>query len=398
VAFWNKRIKDVGKTALELGEDKTKVKALKDGDLEIEGNTMDRVLKNLEEDKIKRLIKESDIWKWVQETDFRKLREKFGYDTQRDVAKLIPCDTSIICNLENHKEKFKKVSPKLIEIYNFYNNDFNRKIKKGSVKMYKVDPNIKSGKVLDLADVDYKVEVLDNTEKVVKKEKQKSKEEKQIWKWYKKTDIRELRKSKGYDNLYTLAGLVGVSQSCLSDLELKHFKRVNKTITNAYKFFNSLEEPEIPTDDNSEDVYSWYMSIKDFGEYRREFGYALNKFMGALNLSYDQARTFERHNYKSVTPIVQKIYDFYHNEDNRLEPIEWTPNKNNTYVENKKVEPVEYIKEEIKSRFEKNILEGRYEDKPTEDVDKDAIIDKLTQEVESLKRQIYLYEKLISKL
>lgn len=390
MAFWNKRIKDVGKTALELGEDKTKVKALKDGDLEIEGNTMDRVLKNLEEDKIKRLIKESDIWKWVQETDFRKLREKFGYETQREVAKLIPCDTSIICNLENHKEKFKKVSPKLIEIYNFYSNDFNKNIK--------VIPGGKDYdiKVLNKGDNTGHVELLPKKDKV-KELKGKEKEENTIWKWYKKTDIRALRLSLGY-NLYDLVKKIGVSQSCISDLELKHFKRVNKTIKNAYYFYNNIEnkieEPSISDDE----IFEWYKSIEDFPTYRREFGYALNKFMGVLNLSYDQARTFERHNYKSVTPIVQKIYDFYHNEDNRLEPIEWTPNKNNTYVENKKEEPVEYIKEEIKSRFEKNILEGRYEDKPTEDVDKDAIIDKLTQEVESLRRQLYLYEKLISKL
>ena len=72
MAFWNKRIKSVGKTALDLGEEKEKVKALKEGDLEIGGKTMDRVLKTLEEDKIQGLIKKNEIWKWIQETDFRK--------------------------------------------------------------------------------------------------------------------------------------------------------------------------------------------------------------------------------------------------------------------------------------------------------------------------------------
>ena len=431
MAFWNKRIKSVGKTALDLGEEKEKVKALKEGDLEIGGKTMDRVLKTLEEDKIQGLIKKNEIWKWIQETDFRKLRESFGYSSQREVAKLIPCDTSIICNLENHKEKFKMVSPKLMAIYDFYNNDFNKKIKRGSIKVYSKDLSNKSGfltkedkeAVLDTlmeyektGDItllqgnrDYNVkDVSKKTKKEIEKEK------KAIFKWYKKTNIRELRKSKGYDNLYDLVKPIGVSQSCLSDLELKHFKRVNKTMTNAYYFFNGKqEELEEVKNVDLDAIYEWYKGIKDLHQFRRDFGYSLNTFMSTLNLSYDQARTFERHDYKSATPIVKKIYDFYHDESNRKKPIVWEPNDNNTYVANKKEEPTKEVKEfinsEVKSRFEKNIIEGRYED-PIEETEvlieetkqtlanneKDKLIESLTKENGALKRQIATYEKLIS--
>lgn len=378
--FWSKRIKNVGTVAKELGEDKDKVKALKDGNLEIGGKTMERVLSTLEEDKIKGAIRKNDIWKWIQESDFKKLREDFGYSAQTAVARLIPCDPSIICNLENHKERFKEVSPKLIAIYEFYNNDFNKNIKK---KDYNIKP--------------LKNEVKDVVVKS-NKNKNKDKETKAIWEWYKKTDIRALRMSLGYRSLYDIVKFIKVSQSCLSDLELKHFKKVNKTIRNAYYFYKNGEEA---TGVDLDNIFNWYKSVEDFPTYRREFGYSLNKFMSALNLSYDQTRTFERHAYKSATPVVERIYNFYHNESNRRPKIVWEPNENNTYVDNKKEEKVEEVTNtDFKSRLERNIIEERYENAKVEEIgiSAETIIKALEDKVKALERQVYLYEKLISKL
>ena len=73
---------------------------------------------------------------------------------------------------------------------------------------------------------------------------------------------------------------------------------------------------------NLSEVYDWYLGIEDLKEYRRKFGYSLNRMMAALNISYDQIRDFESHKYQKATPVVCRFYEFYHNEDNRLPEIQ----------------------------------------------------------------------------
>lgn len=356
--FWSKRIKNNKSIADALNEDEDKIKALKEDNLEITGQTLDRTLKAIEDEKINKAIRDNEIWRWVQDTDFKAKREEFGYKSQTEVAKLIGCDVSIICRLETTKERFKKVSPKLIDIYNFYTNDFNKKIKnKEAVKLYKTDMT---------------------RENV-------NKDNKHIWKWYRKTDIRALRKSMNL-TIYELADKIKVSESCVSDLELKRCKRVNRTMISAYNFY--VENVTAVEDETLEDkIYNWYKSIEDLREYRRNFGYSLNKFMSALNLSYDQARTFERHEYKKATPIVIRIYNFYQDEKNRLPKIEWEPTENNAFVEK---QDEQLSTNEVADAFEvtKNdeilLLENRIKHQELK--------------IQELELQLRRYEKLIDRL
>ena len=342
--FWSKRIKNNKNIADALEVDEDKIKALKDNRLEIKGETLNKTLKVIEAEKINKAIKENEIWKWVQDTNFKEKREEFGYKTQKEVAKKVKCDSSIICNLENHKEQFKRVSPKLIDVYNFYTNDFNKKYK----KTYKSD----------------------------KTREPINKDNRHIWKWYKNTDIRALRLSLGYKTLYDLVDKIGVSQSCLSDLELKRCKTINKTMINAYNFYNNNQ---VAVEEAKDDIYVWYKSIEDLKEYRRNFGYSLNKFMSALSLSYDQARAFERHEYKSATPVVMRIYNFYHNEKNRLSKIDWEPNENNVFVKQENTaSKLEIIKDE-KEEIQKLLYRIEYLEKINEKYEKliDKLVDRL---------------------
>lgn len=358
--FWSKRIKNNKSIADALEVEESKIKALKNDKLEIKGKTLDKTLQAIEEERINKAIRENEIWKWVQETDFKAKRLEYGYKTQREVAKLVDCDVSIICNLENRKERFKRVSPKLIDIYNFYTNDFNKKIND--------EKKVKSiSKEKTIHHLNIKV----------------NKDNKHIWKWYKNTDLKKLRQDKGYKSIKDVYKQIGVCQSCISDLELKKFKRVNKTMINAYNFYNDLEVEKTDLDA----IYEWYKSVEDFREYRRSFGYSLNKFMSELNLSYDQARTFERHEYKSTTPVVEKIYNFYHDESKRLKAIEWEPNENNTFVvkqDNEVSNEVSVDASENNKKDEIAILEAR--------------IKQLELKNEQLELQIRRYEKLIDRL
>lgn len=299
INFWSKRIqneKTARQIANELNVDEEKIKELVIGEREIGGRTMDRVLNVIEDNKINGPMKRVEVLQWYRDTDIRALREEFGYTT-RELAKKIGCNPSTISNFENRNFDIKRVGNRLIQLYDFYQDDFNRKGK---------------------ASID-------------RQRKKVDKNNKHIWKWYKSTDIRALRNNMGM-TVNELANKIYVSQSCLSDLERKNYKTVNKTMVNAYNFFVG-SEVEKPLDDDM--IMDWYKSVNDWGKYRRAFGYSLNKFMSELSLSYDQARTFERGNYKSASEVVRRIYNFYHNENKRLEPIEWEPKEGNMFVEYK---------------------------------------------------------------
>jgi transcriptional regulator with XRE-family HTH domain len=124
--FWKKRIKNTKQLAKDLGVEEEKIIELKEGNREIGGRTMDNVLEKLENNKVENKIKDFEIYKWYMETDIAKLRKSFGYDTQKDMAKVSGMDNTTVCNIE--KKKLSRVTNRLREIYYFYQNDFNRNI------------------------------------------------------------------------------------------------------------------------------------------------------------------------------------------------------------------------------------------------------------------------------
>ena len=115
--------------------------------------------------------------------------------------------------------------------------------------------------------------------------------------------------------------------------------------------------------------------------------------MSVLNLSWDQVRDFEGHKYKSATPVVCKIYEFYHNEDNRLPEVEYPvvlskKDVNVVVDEDSKVIPVESVVEvQTRAYPDKDIIAM-----------KDVEIEHLRKINEELKAQLKRYEKLIDRL
>lgn len=205
MSFWSKRIKNKKELADALNVDESKIDALVNNELEIGGDTMNKVLKTIEEEKINKAIRKSDIWRWIQETDFRQKRLEFGYKTIKEVANIIGVSDSTISRLEVNKSVYPKLTPTLKKVYEFYTNDFNK-----------------------------------NTT---------NKENKDIWKWYKSTNIKELRLQKGIKTAFDFANIIKVCPSCVSDLERKNMKRVNDTMIKAYNYFANIEWE--PTENNA---------------------------------------------------------------------------------------------------------------------------------------------------
>ena len=437
VNFWKKKIKDTNAIANKIGVEESKIKELVNGEREIEGNTLDKVLQTIEDEKVNESIKNVEILQWYRDTDITALRKKFGYKSQSEFAKKIGYNVSVICRIENKTAewknkggKFNGVPNSLKKVYYFFQNDFNRKNKNDSgVKIepaiqddiqekdiYKWYKNtditaLRGDKTLKekaeeigiavtcLNEIEHKKakSVTENIIKVyefynnvkvnvVKSNNKKitNKENKEIWKWYKKTNILELRKNQGLSQM-ELAKLLGISQPSVGEVENKKTKSVSPAMKRLYEFYTKMVITNMDQENLDETIMKWYNDVKDFSEYRRKFGYSKNKFMAVLNLSNDQTREFERHNYKSATPVVKRIYEFYHNEKNRLPEIEWTPNDNNTWVSGNMT--ITTNNEELQAVI-----------MPQNDNEYIEEIAKLKEEIEQLKAQISRYEKIIDRL
>lgn len=215
--FWSKRIKNKKELADALNIDESKIDALVNNELEIGGETMNKTLKAIEEERINKAIRDNDIWKWIQKTDFRQKRLEFGYKTIKEVASIIGVSDSTISRLETDKSVYPKLTPTLKKVYEFYQNEFNKKTTNITTKQN-----------------------IDRSKKI-------NKENNDIWKWYKNTDIKELRKQSGFKTGFDFASKIGVCASCVSDLETKKMKRVNRTMIKAYNYFNN----EISTENNA---------------------------------------------------------------------------------------------------------------------------------------------------
>jgi transcriptional regulator with XRE-family HTH domain len=289
MGFWNKRInnKNASKIASKMGVSEEKIMELKNGERKISGKTMEKMLNTIEEiqsadSKVQSAIENYEIIKWFQENNIKELRIKFGYKTQKELADQINVSSSIISLIEAGKYNIDVVTPIIEKIYNFFNNEFN--IKKQS--------------------------------KVINKEKQvenKLCKYDEIMAWYKNTDIKALREEYGFKSQKEFAKYINSSQSMVCDCENKRFKDMNKTILKLYEYYNNCKVVH-EIDENA--IWNWYLNT-DLRTLRKEKGYTLNKLMLLINVSYDQLRDFESHNYRKYNNTIQRFYDFYSNPDNK---------------------------------------------------------------------------------
>lgn len=129
MGFWNKRIKDTKAIAKDIGVEEIKIKELKQGKREIGGETMERVLNSIEktkESKLEKQIRKAHIFEWYQNTDITALREKFGYKTQKSLAKELGIAQGTLCELETKKKV--AFCGSMQKVYDFFQNDFNKNI------------------------------------------------------------------------------------------------------------------------------------------------------------------------------------------------------------------------------------------------------------------------------
>ena len=206
--IFKRKIKNTFDVARDMGVDEEKIKELKEGERQVEGATMDKVLQSVNKSQVERDIEKLNIFEWYNNTDLKALRKEFGYKNATTLAEVLKVEKSAISRAEN--KKYNKINKTIIKLYDFYHNDFNKNIKEGE----QMESNEKSSIVKD------------------------KEEKKKIYQWYLDTDIEKLR---GNLSQKAISNLIGMAQSNWCKLERHLVTRYCENMGKIYNYFHGSE-------------------------------------------------------------------------------------------------------------------------------------------------------------
>ena len=208
MSIFKRKIKNTFDVARDMGVDEEKIKELKEGERQVEGATMDKVLQSVNKSQVERDIEKLNIFEWYKNTDLKALRKEFGYKNATTLAEVLKVEKSAISRAEN--KKYNKINKTIIKLYDFYHNDFNKNIKEE--------------------------EQIENNEKYsIVKDKE---EKKKIYQWYLDTDIEKLR---GNLSQKAISNLIGMAQSNWCKLERHLVTRYCENMGKIYNYFHGTE-------------------------------------------------------------------------------------------------------------------------------------------------------------
>ena len=208
MSIFKRKIKNTFDVARDMGVDEEKIKELKEGERQVEGATMDKVLQSVNKSQVERDIEKLNIFEWYKNTDLKALRKEFGYKNATTLAEVLKVEKSAISRAEN--KKYNKINKTIIKLYDFYHNDFNKNIKEGE----QMESNEKSSIVKD------------------------KEEKKKIYQWYLDTDIEKLR---GNLSQKAISNLIGMAQSNWCKLERHLVTRYCENMGKIYNYFHGAE-------------------------------------------------------------------------------------------------------------------------------------------------------------
>ena len=200
--FWKRKIKNTKQIADKVGVEEQKIKELVNGEREITGEAMDKVLNAINEEKnkteLEKKVEEENVINWIRNANLEKLIKDFGFGNQKDCAKKIGIAQSSLNIIKN--KKFVKYSSNMQKVYDFFNNEFNKQAKK--------DTPIK--------------------------EKINSIEEKDIVDFFKKENSTNLKNKLNLKNKDELADLAGCSRGSLENFFGGFYRVISPSMKKAY--------------------------------------------------------------------------------------------------------------------------------------------------------------------
>ena len=267
--IFKRKIKNTFDVARDMGVDEEKIKELKEGERQVEGATMDKVLQSVNKSQVERDIEKLNIFEWYKNTDLKALRKEFGYKNATTLAEVLKVEKSAISRAEN--KKYNKINKTIIKLYDFYHNDFNKNIKEGE----QMESNEKSSIVKD------------------------KEEKKKIYQWYLDTDIEKLR---GNLSQKAISNLIGMGQSNWCQLERHQVTRYCENMGKIYNYFhgtesqNSLNNEELKA--GEEDIIAENQNMNNSEE---------TKSVEENNLSFDKNVVVEDNDKKDLTEFFKYV-------------------------------------------------------------------------------------------
>ena len=88
MSIFKRKIKNTFDVARDMGVDEEKIKELKEGERQVEGATMDKVLQSVNKSQVERDIEKLNIFEWYNNTDLKALEKKINqYDLNGNFIK-----------------------------------------------------------------------------------------------------------------------------------------------------------------------------------------------------------------------------------------------------------------------------------------------------------------------
>ena len=257
MSIFKRKIKNTFDVARDMGVDEEKIKELKEGERQVEGATMDKVLQSVNKSQVERDIEKLNIFEWYKNTDLKALRKEFGYKNAVALADVLKIENSSISRAEN--KKYDKVNKTIIKLYDFYH----------------MESNEKSSIVKD------------------------KEEKKKIYQWYLATDIEKLR---GNLSQKAISNLIGMGQSNWCQLERHQVTRYCENMEKIYNHFhgsesqNSLNNEELKADEK--DIIAENQNMNNSEE---------TKSVEENNLSFDKNVVVEDNDEKDLTELFKYV-------------------------------------------------------------------------------------------
>lgn len=201
---------------------------------------------------------------------------------------------------------------------------------------------------------------------------------------------------------YTMCKELGINKNIYKEieegvksLEGEYLEKFNETIRNAKTILMERKIKMI-------DVNRWYEE-NDLKEKSKEMGYSLKQLSKTIDLSYPTIARLANNIKYCGEDVKEEVYDFLNNSLNKKVKKVEEDNKK-TLVSTKIEEPIETVEAKDECVYDGTVFAKSYKAIPERYLElsitnrKDKEIQELELEIEKLKRQIYLYEKLIERL
>ena len=291
--FWKKKIKNTAELSKATGIEEEKIKELKEGKREIGGETMEKILNAINETnkktELEKRVEQENVMQWIKNTDIKELIKNFGYKNYNDCAKKIGIAPSSLCTIINGK--FKDYSNNIQKIYDFFHDDFNKKVDDD-----KVDDKIISKK--------------EKLPRFVGNKNEKVK-------FLNKFTLRELTEKLGFKSQPEFANAVGLSYATLKNIFNNNIKTDSLAVVKTYDYVQQhlkgeIDLPKVEESDYKNETKKLdYLKQFTLVDLKSKLGYtATTTFAKAIGVSKGSIENVWNGNTKYDTNVIKKIYEF----------------------------------------------------------------------------------------